>query len=626
MKKTIGFIVPNEEIEKKIYELFPKRLAVGELILERFDPDNMVPQALRLEKLGAKAIIARGGTYYRIVNEVKVPVVHLKMNALDILYAIKKASRIESHLTLILSEDVHFACSDWGKVLRCEIELNRFSTVNELEELLTLLEGRQKHTVVVGAVITCKKAEAKGFKTVFVDSRKETLQETIGYVDKILDDLEDQLRRRELSDTIVDNVHDAIIAVDALGNIILFNKNARKMFGKRSEDMIGCSIMETFPELDFIYELLKDTGSKSEKIVHMNKLIATVKASSILIDGEVNGAVCTFQDITKLQNLEKRIRFELNKKGLTAKFTFDNVLAEDEAMKKTVARAKRLSGTDGTIMIYGESGAGKEIIAQSIHNASERVKSPFVAVNCAALTESLLESELFGYEEGSFTGARKGGKPGLFELAHGGTIFLDEINSISLNLQSKLLRVLEEKEVMRIGSDYIIPLDIRIIGAANEDLMDKVMRGEFRRDLFYRLNVLELKIPPLRNRREDIIPLFHSFVDELIRGKEEMPEPDEGFKKMLLNHKWLGNVRELKNIAERYVIFKDDMVNPKELFGEESGSGVEILENSEINLKDINRTIEKMIIETFLSHGKTKTEIAEILGISRTALWKKLKD
>jgi propionate catabolism operon transcriptional regulator len=626
MKKTIGFIVPNEEIEKKIYELFPKRLAARELILERFDPDNMVPQALRLEKRGAKAIIARGGTYHKIVDDVNVPVFHLKMNALDILYAIKKASRIESHLTLILSEDVHFVCSDWGKVLGCEIELNRFSTVKKLEELLTLLESRQKYTVVVGAVITCQKAEAKGFKTVFVDSRKETLQETVGYVDKILDDLEGQLKRRELSDTIADNVHDAIIAVDALGNIILFNKNARKMFGKRSEDMIGCAIMETFPELNFIYELLKDTGSKSEKIVHMNKLIATVNASSILIDGEVNGAVCTFQDITKLQNLEKRIRFELNKKGLTAKFTFDNVLAEDGAMKKTVARAKRLAGTDGTIMIYGESGAGKEIIAQSIHNASERGKSPFVAVNCAALTESLLESELFGYEEGSFTGARKGGKPGLFELAHGGTIFLDEINSISINLQSKLLRVLEEKEVMRIGSDYIIPLDIRIIGAANEDLMDKVMRDEFRRDLFYRLNVLELKIPPLRNRKDDIIPLFHSFVDELTRGKEEMPELDEEFKKMLLNHKWLGNVRELKNIAERYVIFKDDMVSPKELFGEESGSGVEILENSEVNLKDVNRTIEKMIIETFLSRGKTKTEIAEILGISRTALWKKLKE
>jgi len=626
MKKTIGFIVPNEEIEKKIYELFPERLERKELILERFDPDNMVPQALRLEKRGAKAIIARGGMYHHIVNDVNVPVMHLKMNALDILYAIKKASRMDSNLTLILSDEVHFACGDWGKVLGCEIDLNRFSTLHELDELLDRIEDRKKHTVIVGAVVTCRKAAAKGFKTVFVDSRKETLQEAVGYVDKMLYDLEDQLKRRELSDTIADNVHDAIIAVDPLGNIILFNKNARKMFRKRSEDMLGKSVRETFPEVDFIYELLKDKGLKREKIVHMNKLTATVKASAITIDGEVNGAVCTFQDITKLQNLEKRIRFELNKKGLTAKFTFDRVVAEDVAMKKTVAKAKRLSETDSTIMIYGESGTGKEIIAQSIHNSSERGRSPFVAVNCAALTESLLESELFGYEGGSFTGARKDGKPGLFELAHGGTIFLDEINSIPLNMQSKLLRVLEEKEVMRIGSDYIIPLDIRIIGAANEDLMDKVVRDEFRRDLFYRLNVLELRIPPLRNRKDDIIPLFNAFIDELAGGNDDMPEPDEEFKKMLLNHKWLGNVRELKNITERYVIFKDDRVNPAELFGSGGVSGADMIENSGVSLKDINRTIEKMVIETLLSRGKTKTEAAEILGISRTALWKKLKD
>ncbi len=626
MKKTIGFIVPNQEIEKKIFELFPERLARKELILESFDPDNMVPQALRLEKRGAKAIIARGGMYHHIVNDVSVPVMHLKMNALDILYAIKKASIMKSHLTLILNDEVHFACGDWGKVLNCQIDLNRFSTLNELDELLEDIEDRKTQTVIVGAVVTCRKAAAKGFSTVFVDSRKETLQEAVGYVDKMLDDLENQLKRRELSDTITDNVHDAIIAVDSLGNIILFNKNARKMFGKRSEDMLGKAIRDTFPEVDFIYELLEDKGSIREKIIHMNKLTATVKASAITIDGEVNGAVCTFQDITKLQNLEKRIRFELNKKGLTAKFTFDGVVAEDDAMKKTLARAKRLSETDSTIMIYGESGTGKEIIAQSIHNASDRGRSPFVAVNCAALTESLLESELFGYEAGAFTGARKGGKPGLFELAHGGTIFLDEINSIPLNMQSKLLRVLEEKEVMRIGSDYIIPLDIRIIGAANEDLMDKVVREEFRRDLFYRLNVLELRIPPLRSRKKDIIPLFNTFIDELSGGDEEMPYMGEEFEEMLLNHKWLGNVRELKNIAERHFIFKYDRIKPKELFGRSGVSGADILENSDISLKDINRTIEKMVIETLLSRGKTKTEAAEILGISRTALWKKLKD
>lgn len=626
MKKTVGFIVPNEEIEKKIRKLFPEKLSRGELLLERFNPDEMVLQALRLEKRGAKVIIARGGTYYRIVDEVKVPVIHLKMNALDILYALKKASRTSSHLTLILSDDVHFNCSDWHDVLGSEIDSIRFSTLHELDELLLGIQDRKERTVIVGAVVTCQKASPLGFETVFVDSRKETLQEVADQAWKLLDDLEDQLKRRELSDTIADNVHDAIIAVDPAGGILLFNKNAQKMLQKNSEEVLTRPLREIVPAFDFVYELLENPSLKKEKIVHLKKLIVAVNASPILIDGEINGAVCTFQDITKLQNLEKRIRFELNKKGLTAKFTFDGVIAEDEIMKRTLARAKRLSETDGTIMIYGESGAGKEVIAQSIHNASARKNSPFIAINCAALSESLLESELFGYEEGAFTGARKGGKPGLFELAHGGTILLDEINSISFHLQSKLLRVLEEKEVMRIGSDYIIPLDIRIIGAANEELMDKVIREEFRRDLFYRLNVLELRIPHLRNRKDDIIPLFNHFLKELAPKEAKDIAPDKDFQEMLLAHNWLGNVRELRNIAERYVIFRDDRLNPKELFGASENSGLEVMENESVNLRDVNRTIERMIIETLLGQGKSKTEAAEILGISRTALWKKLKD
>lgn len=626
MKKTVGFIVPNEAIEKKIKALFPEMIEKGELLLERFDPSRMVLQALRLEQRGAKVIIGRGGIYYRIVNEVKVPVIHLKMNALDILYALKKASRLSPHLTLFLSEEVHFNRSDWDRVLGCEMDLIRFDTLNDLDERLAALESRKNKTVVVGPVVTCQKAEALGFETVFVDSRKETLLEVVEQASKLLEDLEDQLKRRELSDTVADNVHDAIIAVDALGNIILFNKNAQKMLRLDPEEVLTRPLRQVVPAFGFLQRLLEDPGLRLERIVHLNKLIVTVNASPMFIDGEINGAVCTFQDITKLQMLEKRIRFELNKKGLTARFTFDRVVAEDEAMARVVSKARRLSETDGTIMLYGESGAGKEVIAQSIHNASERRNSPFIAVNCAALSESLLESELFGYEEGAFTGARKGGKPGLFELAHGGTIFLDEINSISFNLQSKLLRVLEEKEVMRIGSDYIIPLDIRIIGAANEELMDKVIRDEFRRDLFYRLNVLELRIPPLRERKADILPLFKRFVRELAPGKTESLKPDAAFEKCLLEHEWLGNVRELRNIAERYVIFMEDALDPKELFGAYRSKSLEVLVKGSVDLKEVNRTVERMIIETLLSQGKSKTETAEILGISRTALWKKLKE
>jgi propionate catabolism operon transcriptional regulator len=309
-------------------------------------------------------------------------------------------------------------------------------------------------------------------------------------------------------------------------------------------------------------------------------------------------------------------------------------------MKDTMARAVKIGMSDSTAIIYGESGTGKEMMAQSIHNISDRKDEPFVAINCAALTESLLESELFGYEEGSFTGARKGGKPGLFELAHGGTIFLDEINSVSLNLQSKLLRVLEEKEVMRIGSDYVIPLDVRILTAANESLKDKIKDGSFRRDLFYRLNILELHIPPLRQRKKDILPLFKHYLHEFAEDGQ-VPEISSEFEEKLVLYSWPGNVRELKNIAKRCVIFgefnlddraadcKDNEVFEAENTGEEiefTEENAEIVKKSNIilDLKEIDRYVENKVIKMLEEQGMSKNDIAKMLGISRSSLWNKI--
>ncbi|EET87096.1 putative sigma54 specific transcriptional regulator [Clostridium carboxidivorans P7] len=290
-------------------------------------------------------------------------------------------------------------------------------------------------------------------------------------------------------------------------------------------------------------------------------------------------------------------------------------------MKNTVSKAIKIGLDDSTVMIYGESGTGKEMFAQSIHNISSRKKEPFVAINCAAISESLLESELFGYEEGAFTGARKGGKPGLFELAHGGTIFLDEINSMSLNLQAKLLRVLEEKEVMRIGSDYVIPLDVRIIAAANENLKGKIKNGTFRSDLFYRLSILELHIPPLRERKEDIIPLFMHYITTLSKKVCEF-KLESKIEKKILNYSWPGNVRELRNVVQRYLIFQEVDLDENEMLEDNNE-----LDNDEnlLDLKQINKYVEEKVIQMLENSGMSKNEIAKKLGISRTALWRKGK-
>jgi transcriptional regulator, propionate catabolism operon regulatory protein len=425
--------------------------------------------------------------------------------------------------------------------------------------------------------------------------------------------------------TTMDGVHDAVVAVDQEGKVILFNERAVGLLKKDSKGVMDKRLMDVCPELGFMMDVLKNKMNQYNEIKNLKRLVIAANTSVLEVEGILRGVICSFQDITKLQNLEKKIRFELNKKGLVARYNFHDIIACDPVMKNTMARAIKIGLTDSTVMIYGESGTGKEMIAQSIHNISDRKDEPFVAVNCAALSDSLLESELFGYEEGAFTGARKGGKPGLFELAHEGTIFLDEINSISLNLQAKLLRVLEEKEIMRIGSDYVIPLDVRIIAAANEVLKEKVREGSFRSDLFYRLNILELHIPPLRERKKDIVPLFRFYLTKLSEDKDKNGIGKE-LEEKILAYDWPGNVRELKNIVQRYVMFDEIDLDEKQIMHIDEvvdKDGSETRKN--IDLKEINKFVEEKVIEMLLSQGMTKTEIAKQLGISRTALWKKSK-
>lgn len=233
-----------------------------------------------------------------------------------------------------------------------------------------------------------------------------------------------------------------------------------------------------------------------------------------------------FQDVTRIQEMEGKFYRKIHLRGHVAKYTFDDILFQSSEIKRTIETAQRYSEVDSNILIIGETGTGKEIFAQSIHNHSNRKNNPFVAINCAALPENLLESELFGYAEGAFTGAMKGGKQGFFELAHRGTIFLDEIGEISPKMQSRSLRVLQEREIMRIGDDKVIPVDVRILSATNKDLMQMVKSNDFREDLYYRLSVLDLVLPPLRERREDIPLLVNAFIQKGLSDQKQIKITD----------------------------------------------------------------------------------------------------
>jgi transcriptional regulator with PAS, ATPase and Fis domain len=334
---------------------------------------------------------------------------------------------------------------------------------------------------------------------------------------------------------------------------------------------------------------------------------------------------------------ENKIRRALSK-GLVAKYVIGDLVHESQQMEDIIHMAKQFAYTDSTVLIAGETGTGKEVLAQSIHNLSRRRKEPFVSVNCAALPEQLLESELFGYEEGAFTGSKKGGKPGLFEIAHMGTLFLDEIDTTPENVQIRLLRILQEREVMRVGGDRKIPVDVRIIAAASKDLSLSVQQDRLREDLFFRLNVLRIRIPPLRERREDIPVLLNHFIGYISKKHRMAPiELPHGYAKNLVAYDWPGNVRQLRNFSERLVLNCNlrcgrDMLD--ELYEElvqyplrkqvdfettDSASSLDHLRQKKIENEG------HIILKALETAKFCRSKAAEDLGISRTTLWRKMK-
>ncbi len=617
MKNKLGIIVNDLEMKNAIEELYPQETQLGNIIIETLDREHVDEQGYRLESKGARVIIGRSGTYDRSVGNVSVPLLRLKVTTSDVFSALIKGLEFKKKMALIIWDEINFDRS-WLKFIPGDIEIHTFSHGNDIAMVYNKVVASNPECVIIGGGVVCSCARKDGVSSVFINASDESITEIVDHAKEVLGHLDNIDFQHEILTKTLNSVRDAVIVIDEKGQVQLFNERAQNILKIGTRRVIGKKLTTVLPDLGFLMEGLLSQEEKKEELISIRSLVITYSTSLVKAGHEVKGMLLTFQDTTRLQMLEQKIRRVLNKKGMVAKYNFKDIIYTDEIMDELIGKAKKVGKSDSVVVIYGESGTGKEILAQSLHNISDRSQAPFVAINCAALSESLLESELFGYEEGAFTGARKGGKPGMFELAHGGTIFLDEINSITPGLQGKLLRVIEEKEVMRLGSDYLIPLNVRIISAANEDLRTMVQEKSFRGDLFYRLNSLEINIPPLRERRGDIEPLFIHFLKEFqMEEKIRWPGKEEIIK--LTEYDWMGNIRELRNVAERYVLF--DEIELSQLEEIPSFEGYD----DSIDLKEIHSLIEERIIAQLVKSGLSKNEIAEKLGISRTALWKKIK-
>lgn len=366
----------------------------------------------------------------------------------------------------------------------------------------------------------------------------------------------DNLTMENKLEIILNALEDGIVCTDERGCVTLINKTAQRMLGVRRSDVLGRATAQALPILPFDAE-----ANRQPRLLNIRGVETGVTVTPLLIGGRALGAFAVLRHFEREESRQTTLRLQKIAKSPRARYTFDDIVGGSPAISKARAIARRMAENDASVMIEGESGTGKELFAHAIHNASLRRDAPFIAVNCAALTETLLESELFGYVEGAFTGAKKGGKPGLFEYAHRGTLFLDEIEAMSPALQVKLLRVLQEREVVRIGSIDPIPVDVRILSATNESLLRCIQQGRFRQDLYYRLNVIPLHIPSLRERKEDILPLAKAFACQ--RGADLVLS--DRVKAALIQHCWPGNVRELRNCMEYLMHMGRRMIDLEDL-------------------------------------------------------------
>lgn len=436
---------------------------------------------------------------------------------------------------------------------------------------------------------------------------------------------------------ILDSVQEAIEVADINGNIKFVNPAFSRVTGITEDERINQNIFEASPDgaLATVLKTGKLVFGHRTKVGGSNAEVVS-NAAPIMVDGVMDGAVVVFQHFTDVMNLMEELKKSTSiienltdKLGqvTTSKYTFDNILGSSVEIKRCIDLAERSARSNSTVLIHGESGTGKELFAHAIHSSSMRREYPFIKVNCAAIPETLLESEFFGYEKGAFTGALKS-KIGKFELAHGGTIFLDEIGDMNLNLQGKLLRVLQEMEFERVGGTQTTKVDVRVIAATNRKLRELIRQGKFREDLFYRLNVVEITVPPLRVRKQDLPVLLDNLIVKLNRklGKKVKWIDDEAIE-VLLNYDWPGNIRELENMIERVMVTMDEEVITKKTLVMHT-SQFKITHERDLDLIPLDLMEEMLIKKALTKYGNTvegKKRASQALNISLATLYNKLK-
>jgi transcriptional regulator with PAS, ATPase and Fis domain len=626
------FAEHNREVPRQLFEREEYRLEILAVA------DHREAQQLAID---ADVVVARGFMARAMMErDYFVPVVEIPVATNDLLRALTRARTLlrEPRIAVIGSHSITMGVEELAQALGLSVRVFTWPSRQD-EEAEGPLVGQVAglgFNVVIGGMNTCAAARRQGMQAVFVESGRESIWHAIteakrvGYISR---------REKEKSQNlsiVLNQSFDGVVALDPSGRVTLFNAMAEQLLrtpraaalGKRLEALAGNPAFAA---------LAGARGVVAGEVIKHGDLALAVNRAPIELEGEMIGALITVQDVTRIQSLEAKIRGKMQVRGLRARHTFDDILGESWAIRQAVQMAKRFSGVDSSILIVGETGTGKELFAQSIHNESPRRNGPFVAMNCASLSENLLESELFGYAAGAFTGAAREGRPGLFELAHLGTIFLDEISEISPRLQLLLLRVLQEREIMRLGDHKVIPVDVRVVASTNKELSSVVAQAQFRDDLYYRLDILRLDVPPLRERKEDI-PLIavHWVGHYAVQLRRERRTLSSSALHLLQQEAWPGNVRQLRNVCERLAVLGDAAIieeaDVRIALGRSDRqrrtpamSAAPPAEEHERVRRIRPEEERQQILESLRKTRFSMSRTAAILRISRTTLWRRMK-
>ncbi len=580
----------------------------------------------------ADVFVCAGATGAYLRRQIGTPVVLMQASGHDILYALDKARETTGAAAVVRYRhpivDLEYVRRLWG----VDIKQGTYTTLAEAQALVSTLGG-QGCKVIIGSSMVTQSARQHGLVGILAVS-PAAIRRALDDALATMDAARAEAAERTWLNATLRHLSDGVIAVDAKGMIQAINPALASVIGVQVASSVGQDVDQLAPQLEF-KRLLAEGGQRRNQVLHLGQHTVLASLYPMHEHGEVVGAVMVCQDASTVHGADRQLRMSAKRQEHRARYTLDQIIGSSPAIRSQIDLARRYAGTDSTVLIYGESGTGKELFAQGIHSASPRASCPFVAINCASLPEALLESELFGYEEGAFTGARKGGKPGLFEMAHTGTIFLDEIGDMPSTLQTRLLRVLQEREVVRLGGTQPTPINVRVIAATHRRLRERVESGECREDLYYRLSILQLRLPPLRERHGDLRALathiiagiaaraglrrdFAALVDRLLPALER--------------HRWPGNIRELENVLERAVLScsdegtlaqQDDLID---LLFDAEDLPVPDARRSAAGSPAARPVTELARIRDAIDRcGGNLSRAAQSMGMSRTTLWRRLK-